>query len=232
MGPEVSRTTAGALLPRGLARGLRAEVGALSQVSGSSLSFPDGALPMVEGLQASLVAVQGPVGFPAPPWWCWMAASSVCVCACVIAPDPRRLTPQRIFLTVSGVLISQQNSCLMSVRLVDLQGERVVSRLVSMSRHGQVIFPGGRSWWTPGRMASSWREGSGAVEKDSWAVGCGAFCLLAPVLTSKGTCQPCPPSAASWGCQLVLPDVSSCGPASAEPSLPHGVLKRNCRGDI
>ena len=159
VGPEVSRTTAGALLPRGLARGLRAEVGALSQVSGSSLSFPDGALPMVEGLQASLVAVQGPVGFPAPPWWCWMAASSVCVCACVIAPDPRRLTPQRIFLTVSGVLMSQQNSCLMSVRLVDLQGERVVSRLVSMSRHGQVIFPGGRSWWTQ----EGWRAHGGKV---------------------------------------------------------------------
>ena len=78
MGPEVSRTSAGALLPRGLARGLRAEVGVLSQVSSSSLSFLDGALPMVEGLQASLVAVQGPVGFPAPPWWCWMAAACVC----------------------------------------------------------------------------------------------------------------------------------------------------------
>ena len=34
---------------------------------------------MVEGLQASLVTVQGPLGFPAPPWWGWMAASCVCV---------------------------------------------------------------------------------------------------------------------------------------------------------
>lgn len=149
------------LLPRGLARGLQAGVGALSQVSNSSLSFLDGALPMVEGLQASLVAVQGPVGSPAPPWWCRMAASSVCVCACVIAPGPRRLTPQRVFLMVSGVVISQQNSCLVSVHLVDLQGERVVSRPVSVSWHGQVIFPGGRSWWT---QEGRWAHGGKVLE--------------------------------------------------------------------
>ena len=92
----------------------------------------------------AFLPLHGGAGWPPP----------LCVCACVIAPDPRRLTPQRIFLTVSGVLISQQNSCLMSVHLVDLQGERVVSGLVSMSRHGQIIFPGGRSWWTQeGRRA-------------------------------------------------------------------------------
>ena len=51
--------------------------------------------------------------------------------------------PQRIFLTVSGVLISQQNSCLVSVHLVDLQGGRVVSRPVSMNRHRQGILAAG-----------------------------------------------------------------------------------------